>query len=213
MGSIVTEGIDFDGMVKGSHIFYLAAVNEVFRDNNLPFATINQSELEEAIHDGTLNLRGTYVDTGICLRALKLTQDLDKYLVKKLKKEVRKKLPAYIPAYDLILERDDRADEKLSFGLRKGALLVHTSILNKYSGYFRSVERRTGFPRRFIEVLGEEGDRHLQNGVRGPLDSKNPGYLSNITKMSLGESYDLYADEYIGDSDDNGRVIIVKRKI
>jgi len=104
--SVMQVGNYSNGKVLGSNPFYAVGVQ-----SKLPFGVrvANQSDLENAMQIGALNLSGTYEDSGLVLRT---NGDPNSYLAGNLMKQVKErlgkkaKMPVMIPLYGMELVKD-----------------------------------------------------------------------------------------------------------
>jgi hypothetical protein len=137
------------GVVKGSNPFYAIAVQ-----SRLPSGVrvAKQADLEIAMREDTLDLSGTYEDTGLVLRT---DRNPNSYLAGNLMKQVKErlgkgaKMPVMIPLYGMELAKDQDSPHGLAFKLKDDAELNYAPILNKSNGSdFNSedIDAKTGLP-------------------------------------------------------------------
>ena len=115
------ENINYDSkekIIKGSNPFYVTAVNDYFRKNNLEIRTASQAELEQILKSNSLELEKHYEDTSLVLRS---EDEPNKYLAEHLARQVKKRqelnYPLMIPLKGLTLIKDSSSPYKYSFGL------------------------------------------------------------------------------------------------
>ena len=184
-------------LVEGSNPFYVIAVNQVLRENNLKIRTATQADLEKISKSEEMQLKGFYEDTALVLRN---KEEPNKYLAQNLIKQIKNRkenirFPVMIPLNTLELKEDSNSEYGLSFKLRDDSEIIYSPILNKPAGNFSSkdINKRTGLPKE----LGT-GNRTLYTRESG------------FSRLFLGRGLDLCA--YWGSlavSNSNGRVVVV----
>lgn len=194
--SVMRVGNYSDGKIKGSNPFYTVGVQ-----SKLPFGVrvSTQSDLEDAMRIGALDLSGTYEDTGLVLRT---DGNPNSYLAGNLMKQVKErlgkkaKMPVMIPLYEIGLVKDQDSPYGLAFKLKEDAEINYAPILNKPTGSnFSSgdIDAKTGIPTK----VGK-GNRTLWTRDSG------------LSRLFLGRSLDLYSGNGdLADSGDDGRVVLV----
>ena len=194
--SLVTKNVRFsDDVVKGSKPGYVIAVNNVLQQAGLRTAT--PADLEEVLREERLKLRGQYEDTALVLRN---TNEPNAYLAGKLMTEVKSRLgkdiknPIMIPLNGLDLVEDKDSDYGLSFTLKEDAELISAPELvntNDYKKFSKTNEK--GLP-----IFDTNGNRTLYTRDSG------------LSRLYLNYDLDLGSDDSgLGDSDDDGRVVVV----
>src|SRR3989338_2071308 len=176
---------------KGSNSFYVTAVNDYFRANNIKIRTASQSELEHIIKNNLLKLTCHYEDTGLVLRS---TGNPNEYLAKHLANQLNPSYPLMIPLNGLTLIKDNRSPHKYSFQLTNETKLIHAPVLNSKPGQKFNETDDNGLP-----LLGN-GTRTLYTGSD----------KSGLSRLYMDWNLDLSSnDENLASSFDNGRVVLV----
>jgi hypothetical protein len=194
--SVMQVGNYSNGKVTGSNPFYAVGVQ-----SKLPFGVrvSTQSDLENAMRIGALDLSGTYEDTGLVLRT---NGDPNSYLAGNLMKQVKErigklgKMPVMIPLYGLGVVKDKDSPHGLSFKLKDDAEINYAPILKKpNNSNFNSedIDIKTGLPTR----VGK-GNRILWTRDSG------------LSRLYLYRDLNLDSgDINLANSSDNGRVVLV----
>ncbi len=194
--SVLQIGNYSEGIIKGSNPFYAIAVQ-----SRLPFGVrvAKQADLETSMRNSTLDLSGTYEDTGLVLRT---DGTPNSYLAGNLMKQVKErlgkgiKMPVMIPLYGLEFVKDQDSPHGLAFKLKDDTEINYAPILNKSNDSdFNSedIDAKTGLP---IKV--GKGNRTLW--TRDSSLSRLYLYVN----LNLGSS-----DDYLAVSNDDGRVVLV----
>jgi hypothetical protein len=194
--SVMQVGNYSDGKMRGSNPFYAVGIQ-----SKLPFGVrvSTQSDLENAMRIGALNLSGTYEDTSLVLRT---DGNPNSYLAGNLMKQVKErlgkkaKMPVMIPLYGMGLVKDQDSPHGLAFKLKDDAEINYAPILNKSNGSnFNSedIDIKTGLPTK----VGK-GSRTIWTRDSG------------LSRLYLYGNSDLYSrNDNLADSDDDGRVVLV----
>ena len=177
---------------KGSNSFYVTAVNDYFRANNIKIRTATQANLEHVIKNNLLELPDYYEDTGLVLRSTKAPNE---YLAKHLANQLTNpSYPLMIPLNGLTLIKDDKSPHKYSFILTNETKLIHAPVFNSKSGQKFNETDENGLP-----LLGD-GTRMLHTRSD----------KSGLSRLCMDRDLDLSSDgEYLADSDDDGRAVLV----
>lgn len=203
-----------NGVVTGSNIFADVLVNRIAEKDALRVA--NESDLEQIYFHHAMNLKPIYAMTGLML----VSEDRpNRRLAQKLSHELRKRFhmkleelpgPVFIPAshlktikydsqYGLAFKFSEEATQPEPItSLKRKSLLKRMSdlLLGKNTSFMsRSINGTNGFP---SEMHVDDGDRDL--------------YLprSGLTAVRFDDGL-IFADvEDLAESDENGRIIIVK---
>ena len=197
----------FSRTVKGSTPFYVVAVNEVLRNNGINLRTANQAELEKALREGSLNLKGHYEDSGLILRS---GEEPNSYLAQKLLKQQRKlgfsegrlPYPLMIPLTELELRDDGNSEYGLAFDLMEGGNVILADILSEYNNKrtFSKTDRGTGLPSEVDDYYKSK----YGSGEGRTLYTRNSG----LSRLCLYRSLDLGSgDDVLAYSSDDGRVV------
>ena len=173
-----------DKIIKGSNPFYVTAVNDYFRKNNLEIRTASQAELEQILKSNSLELEKHYEDTSLVLRT---EDEPNKYLAKNLAGQIKKrqkiKLPLMIPLRGLTLKQDSNSPHKYSFQLTNEVEIIYSDKLaHENNGKKFDEADEYGLP-----VFNENGKRTFY--------TRNDG-LSGLClggDLGLGAHYDLLA--------------------
>ncbi|MFA5778502.1 MAG: hypothetical protein WC870_03405 [Candidatus Paceibacterota bacterium] len=194
--SVMQVGNYSDGKMKGSNSFYVVGVQ-----SKLPFGVrvSTQSDLEDVMRKGVLDLSGTYEDSGLVLRTV---GNPNSYLAVNLMKQVNErlgkkaKMPVMIPLYGMGLVKDQDSPHGLAFKLKDDAEIIYSPILNKSNGSsFNSedINIKIGLPTK----VGK-GNRTLWTRDSG------------LSRLYLDWDLDLDSDgDSLADSNGNGRVVLV----
>jgi hypothetical protein len=194
--SVLQIGNYSEGIIKGSNPFYAIAVQ-----SRLPFGVrvAKQADLETSMRNSTLDLSGTYEDTGLVLRT---DGTPNSYLAGNLMKQVKErlgkgtKMPVMIPLYGLEFVKDQDSLHGLAFKLKDDTEINYAPILNKSNDSdFNSedIDAKTGLP---IKV--GKGNRTLWTRDSG------------LSRLCLGWNLGLYSyNDNLADSFDDGRVVLV----
>lgn len=193
--SVMQVGTYSNEIINGSNPFYVVGVQ-----SKLPCGVrvSTQSDLENAIRIGALDLSGTYEDTGLVLRT---DGNPNSYLAGNLMKQVKErlgkntKMPVMIPLYVISIVKDQDSPHGLAFKLKDDAKIIYSAILNKSNNTFNSedINIKTGLPKK----VGK-GNRTFWT-----IDS-------GLSRLCLSRNLDL--GSIIGDlvgSNDFGRVVLV----
>jgi len=192
------------GQVKGSTPFYVVGVNQALREFGIrDLQTATQADLAKASKLGVLNLRGTYVDTGLVLRTeedtdYKTNTFVARYLAEQLRErgaEFSPENPLVVPLTGLQLEKSDN-NYGLAFKLANDAEFYNAPILAQ-DGQFSSedIDEQTGLP-----VKAEGGNRTIY--------TRNSG----LSGLCLDGDLDVGSDDRVlGSSNSYGRVVLVRR--
>ncbi|MCX6749377.1 MAG: hypothetical protein NTW17_01365 [Candidatus Pacearchaeota archaeon] len=128
------------GVVKGSNPFYVVGVQSKLSSG---IRVSTQGDLETAIRiANSLELRGTYEDTGLVLRT---EGNPNAYLAQKLMKQVkdrtgeRTRMPVMIPLCGIELVKDQDSPQGLAFKLKEDVEIIYAPILNSLYNRFGSV--------------------------------------------------------------------------
>ncbi len=195
--SVMQVGNYSDGKMKGSNPFYAVGVQ-----SKLPFGVriSTQSDLEDAMRKGVLDLLGTYEDTGLVLRTV---GNPNSYLAVNLMKQVNErlgkkaKMPVMIPLYGLGIVKDQDSPHGLAFKLKDDAEINYAPILSKSNNSnFNSddIDIKTGLPTK----VGK-GNRTLWTRESG------------LSRLFLGVNLDLGSGSgNLANSYDDGRVVFLK---
>ena len=200
---ISNRGIQYNesnGLIEGSNTFYLEAANEVLRENfpSQNIRTASQADLENILRIKTLELKGTYVDSGLVLISQKYQNS---YLAKILADQLtllgqNLDSPIYIQASSLDLIKDEHPPSKLAFSLREDAqfYVVPQLVAENYRKRFNTVNETTGFPDKFVR----DGTRtfYVESSGLGRL------YLNGVSSLN---SEDVSLDI----SGSRGRMVLV----
>jgi len=186
------------GVVTGSNDYAVVLAYEILREEGLK--TVNQAEIEKALKNGSLPLKGMNVDTSVVLRThLNPNHFIADDLMNQVKKRSEIEIPIMIPLRELILKTNGNFPDGLGFTLREDAKLIYAPILNDEGGHFTSkdIDEKIGLPK---ETCG--GDRYLYTTVRGGLSRLCLLENSNISsgKTDLNHSHH------------NGRIVIFNDK-
>ena len=190
---ILTES---NGLVVGSNPFAVVLADQILREEKLRVAT--QADLEKALRLQTLDLSGTYEDTGLVLRSEAYPNS---YLAGDLTKQLRARdpkvqYPVLLNPRDLSLRLDAASPYDLAFKLREDASPVYALVLNSPNGSkFSSlnIDESTGLPKQ----VGE-GDRVLYTRDSG------------LSRLYL--NWFLVLDSYgvdLADLGGGGRVVVI----
>jgi len=178
--------------VKGSNPFYVIAVNDYFRANNIKIRTASQKDLEDILRNNLLQLKGHYGDTGLVLRS---TEAPNEYLAKHLANQLTNpSYPLMIPLNGLTLIKDSNSPHNYSFQLTNETKLIYAPVLNSVSGKNFNETDDNGLP-----LLGD--------GTRTLYTRSDKSGLSRFY-MNRGLDLGSYG-EYLASSDDDDRVVLV----
>ena len=121
-----------DDVVKGSNPFAFILLNKILTQKKMRIAT--PADLERALEKESINLRGTYGDSGLVLRS---ESDPNEYLARQLASQVKEKGhnvggdTIMIPLTGLELRYDADSPHKLSFQLTDSSGITYSPQLNK----------------------------------------------------------------------------------
>jgi len=155
-----------DDVVKGSNSFVFAVLNKVLRKQGKWVA--RPVDLEKCLKEGTLDLNGTYGDSGLVLRG---ENDPNLYLAQNLATQIQTKGysvgedPIVIPLAGLDLVYDSSSPHNLAFQLTDSSEIIYAPQLNK-SNHGKKFNHRddNGLP-----VFEEGGSRTLYSNAEGGL--------------------------------------------
>ncbi len=188
-----------DSLVKGSNPFYVVAVNDELRSQNLDVRTATQADLEKILKTNALNLRDIYEDTGLVLRS---EEEPNEYLAKNLAKQLKargykfsKTKPLLIWLKDCELIKDEKSDYGISFKIRDGAeILIAPEFTGENSGKKFSQTNDNGMP-----IFDDNGERYNWTRENGLSRLYLNRYLNVIS-----------SDDGLANSGENGRVVLVR---
>jgi hypothetical protein len=196
-GNSALNVLKYNGkIVKGSNPFAVVLANQILREQGLK--TASQADLERALRTGTLNLWGTYEDTGLVLRT---EEEPNVYLAKDLMRQVKarnkeSKMPVMIPLMGLELKVDSNSPFGLIFNLTDCSELIYAPILagENHRKSFSETTEKTGLPNK------------LETGNSRTLYTRAGG----LSGLCLDGDLSLASDgSDLADSGDNGRVVVV----
>ena len=184
-----------DNVVKGSNPFAFVLLNQILNKRNMAIAT--PANLERALEQGTIGLKGTYGDSGLVLRS---EGDPNQYLAKNLADQVKQRGytvgqdPVMIPLTGLDLNYDASASSNLVFQLTDSSEIIYApqlSYKNDCNDFDKGDEK--GLP-----IFDSSGSRTLYSNVKGGL-----------TRLCRDWDLDLDArDDYLVYSNEVGRVVV-----
>jgi len=184
-----------DDVVKGSNPFAFVLLNRVLQNHGKWVA--RPVDLERALKKEAINLRGTYGDSGLCLRS---ENNPNQYLAKNLASQVKGKSynvggdTVMIPLAGLDLKYDVNSPHNLSFQLTDSSEIIYAPQLNKtnHSKKFNRADEQ-GLP-----IFEDSGSRTLYSNESGGL-----------CRLCRYRGSDLYArNEDLANTDSDGRVIV-----
>ena len=183
-------------VIKGSNPFYVVAVNEILRQNEINAGTATQADLERVLKKGTLNLKAHFEDSALVLRN---EGDPNAYLAKDLIKQIRERTneeeitPLMIPLAGLELRTDQDSKYGLAFNLTDDSQIIYAPQLVHINNEKRFNEAEDkGMPK-----FDKGGERTLYTRCSG------------LSRLYLNNDLDLVSVEgNLADSGRDGRVIV-----
>jgi len=182
-----------DNVVKGSNPFSFILLNKVLQNHGKWVA--RPTDLERALEKESINLKGTYGDSGLVLRS---NTDPNQYLAQNLISQIEQReelqSPLMIPLEGLDLKYDSSSPSDLSFQLTDSTELIYAPQLNKsnHSKKFNNGDEK-GLP-----IFDENGSRTLYS-------SEGEG----LCRLFRDGDLDLGAgDGDLSSSGSDGRVIV-----
>jgi hypothetical protein len=145
-----------NNVVKGSNPFAFVLLNKVLQDHGKWVA--RPADLERALEKESINLKGTYGDSGLVLRS---NTDPNQYLAQNLIAQIKQReelqSPLMIPLEGLDLKYDSSSPNDLSFQLTNSTELIYAPQLDKtnHEKKFNNGDKQ-GLP-----ILDENGSRTL----------------------------------------------------
>ena len=188
-----------DGIIKGSTPFYVVAVNEIIKPQGLRTAT--PADLGRILKINALNLKGYYEDAALVLIN---DEGSNVYLAKDLMNQIKKrtgkdsKTPIMIPLSGLELRTDQSSPYNLAFNLTENTeIICAPQLVNENEDRKFNETNDKGLP-----IFNKNGSRSLYTGDSG------------LSRLLLYDDLSLnFYDEYLDDSDDDGRVVIVSGEV
>ncbi|MFH1802513.1 MAG: hypothetical protein ABH864_03605 [archaeon] len=182
-----------DNFVKGSNPFAFVLLDCILEPKGIRIAS--PADLERALEEGNLNLRGTYGDSALVLRNEGEPNLYHaKALVEQIKQRGNFEYPLMIPLRGLDIYTDANSPHGIAFSLTDYTELIHALVLNNSSGSKFNTGDKKGRP-----ILDAEGKRTLytaEGGVRR---------LCRYRDLSLSAG-----DEVLAYSGEGGRVIVCR---
>ena len=184
-----------DDVVKGSNPFAFALLNRVLQNYGKWVA--RPADLERALEEGTIDLNGTYGDSGLVLRS---ENDPNEHLAKNLASQVKRKGynvggdTIMIPLAGLRLVYDSSSPHDLVFQLTDSAEIIYAPQLNK-----------TNHGKKFNHADGKGLPTFEDSGSRTLYSDEENG----ICRLYRDWDLDLYAWDWdLADSGSDGRVVV-----
>ena len=184
-----------DDVVKGSNPFAFALLNKVLQNHGKWIA--RPTDLERALEEKSINLKGTYGDSGLSLRSEK---NPNEYLAKNLMSQLKEKDhnlgedTIMIPLAGLGLKYDSNSPHNLAFQLTDSSEIIYAPQLNKsnHQKKFNSADEQ-GLP-----IFEDEGSRTLYS-------NQDEG----LCRLYRNGGLDLFARvEDLANSNSSGRVVV-----
>ncbi len=183
-----------DNVVKGSNPFAFTLLNRVLHNHGRWVA--RPADLERALKQGAIDLRGTYGDSALVLRD---ENSKNEYIARRLGDQLRQKGHSLdrdtimIPLAGLELEYDASSPHDLTFQLTENSEIITASQLNKsYHGKKFNKGDEKGLP-----IFEDDGSRTLYSNEDG------------LCRLYRGRDLGLNArDGSLANSDEDGRVIV-----
>ncbi len=181
-----------DDVVKGSNPFAFVLLNQIVAEQGMRIAT--PVDLERALKEGGIDLKGTYGDSALVLRS---ESDPNLYLAKHLAKQLKGRgdlqYPVMIPLVGLELRKDSQSPHGLSFSLTDSGEAIYARQLE----HANDRKKFTEADEKGLPVFDENGTRTLY--------TRNSG----LSRLCRGRILNLYArGDDLAYSDSGGRVIL-----
>ena len=182
-----------NNVVEGSNPFAFVLLNKVLQNHGKWIA--RPTDLERALEEKSINLKGTYGDSGLVLRS---NTDPNQYLAQNLIAQIEQReelqSPLMIPLEGLILKYDSSSPNDLSFQLTDFTELIYAPQLDKtnHGKKFNNGDEQ-GLP-----IFDKNGSRKLYS---------NEG--EGLCRLCRGRVLGLGArNRNLSNSDSYGRVIV-----
>ena len=184
-----------DDVVKGSNPFASILLNRILQNHGRWVA--RPADLERALGKGSINLNGTYGDSGLVLRS---ESNPNEYLAKNLAAQVKEKGytvggdAVMIPLAGLGLVYDSASPHDLIFQLTESSEIIYAPQLNK-----------TNHGKKFNHADEQGCPTFEDNGSRTLYSNEDNGLcrLFRCRDLGLGAR-----DDDLADSDSSGRVVV-----
>ena len=202
---IVTNNVWYSeraNAVIGSHPFYIAAANKVFRKSGLLLVTATTRDTKSIIESG-LDLEGKVIDLTLVLKTYGDSYKPNDYIAKDLARQLGKRnidfsesAPAVIQLTNVDIRIDGSSTCGLSFDLRGDAVIIQAEqIIDENNKKMFSEYNELGMP-----IFDKKGKRQLWTRKDG---------LSRVSLLGRGgildaSGYDLWASGH------RGRVVLMK---
>ena len=181
-----------DNVVKGANPFAFVALNKILKDHGKWIA--RPKDLERALENDSINLKGTYGDSGLVLRS---EDDPNGYLAKSFIEQIKERqtieYPLMIPLAGINLAYDSKSPHNLSFKLTDSTELI-------YAPQFEHKNDRSKFDKaddNGLPIFDSDGKRTLYAEKGG------------LRRLFRNGDSDLGArDRDLANSDSVGRVIV-----
>ena len=187
-----------NGVVKGSNFFAVALVNSIVKPLGLRVAS--QADLERVLSTNALELKNQYEDTALVLRN---RGDPNEYLAGKLADQTLARgydfsTPLVVPLYGVEVVKDKDSPHGLAFKLAEDTQIVRApELIAKNNGKNFSATNEYGIPN--VDGKGERMLYTRESGLLGLFLNRN---------LDVGSG-----DDYLANSGDSGRVVLVRSKI
>ena len=181
-----------DNVVKGSNPFAFVTLNKILKSHGKWIA--RPKDLERALENDSINLKGTYGDSGLVLRS---EGDPNEYLAKNLIEQIKERqtieYPLMIPLAEINLVYDSKSPNNLSFKLTDSTELIYVHQFehkNDHSKFDKADDK--GLP-----IFDTKGKRTLYTG-EGGLRRLYRGRISNLDARNWYLAYSYF----------DGRVVV-----
>lgn len=181
-----------DDVVKGSNPFAFVLLNQIVSEKGMRIAT--PADLERALKEGEIDLKGTYGDSALVLRSGDNPNEyLAKNLIEQLQRRGSVQYPLMMPLIGLELKSDTRSPHGLTFVLTNSSEAIYAPQLE----HANDCKKFSEADEKGLPIFNDNGTRTL--------------YTRNSGLSRLYRNGDLNLDARDGgltSSNSDGRVIL-----